>query len=144
MARMSTMSPHPNQHRNLILGAILGLAQFGLHFRDSDVTIITISLQQLHHGTSDYIILGQPLPTPSTTSNIPFTIIGNNVGTLPFVHKQDLHLWLEAVIPFYSVNQHHNHLSAPSPLLYELPECLSTIEQAIICYQGTAGDNWNG
>ena len=55
--------------------------------------------------------------------------------SLPFAHKQDLHLWLEAMIPLDSVNQHLNHPSASPPLLYELPELLSTIDQATLSYQ---------
>ena len=135
MTRLSTMSPHPNQHRHLIRDEILSLAQFVLHFRDTDELIIAITLQRLLHDTSNCTVYDQTLLTTSTTPNSPFTIIGNKTGQLSFAHKQDLHLWLEAVIPLYSMNQQHIHLSAPSPLLFELPELLSTIGQATICYQ---------
>ena len=128
MARLSTMSPHPKQHRNLLRDAIISLAQFGLHFRDTDEPIITISLQQLLHNTYNCTVLGQSLPTTCTSSSSSFIITGNRTGYLPFAHKQDLHLWLEDMIPLYSVNQHHHHLFAPSLLIYELSELISTID----------------
>ena len=129
------MSPHPNQHRNLIRDAIVSLAQFGLHFRDADEPILAISLQLLLHHTLEYTVLGQPNTLTGTTSNSPFTIKGNSTGHLPFAHKQDLHLRLDAMIQRYSMNQHLNHPSAPPLLLYKLPELLSTIDQATLCYQ---------
>ena len=39
------------------------------------------------------------------------------------------------MLPRYSVNQYLNHPSAPPPLLYEIPEILSTIDHATLCYQ---------
>ena len=39
------------------------------------------------------------------------------------------------MILLYSVNQQQIHLYAPLPLIYELPELLSTIDQAKLCYQ---------
>ena len=124
LSRLSTMSPHPNQHRNLIRNAIV-----------SDEPILAISLQLLLYYTSECTVLGQPNTLTGNTSNSPFTIKGNSTGHLPFAHKQDLHLWYEAMIPLYSINQHLNHPSEPPPLLYDHPELLSTINQATLCYQ---------
>ena len=79
------------QHRNLIRDTIVSLAQYGLHFQDTDEPVITNILQLLLREHPDYILLEQPHSNKYTDPNIPFTIVGNRLEHIPYTHNHDMH-----------------------------------------------------
>ena len=80
-----TSTPTPHQHRNLIRDAIVSLAEYGLHFRDEDEPVITITLQLLLYERLDRTLLGQPHSNKCTNSNstTPLLATGSNIHLTP-------------------------------------------------------------
>ena len=99
MERMSHMPSHPKHHNNLIRDAAISLAQYDLHFWDTDEPIIPLSHHILLNSTPDCTVLVHAITQQSTTSTSWFTITENRTGHILFAHNHDLHLWLEKMIP---------------------------------------------
>lgn len=95
LARLMVMGHTPQQHRNLIRDTIVSLAQYGLHFQDTDEPVITNILQLLLREHPGYILLEQPHSNKYTDPNIPFTIVGNRLEHIPYTHNHDMHQWLK-------------------------------------------------
>ena len=91
LARLAAMATQPNHHKKLIRDAIINLAQYGLHFRDTDQPNTFISLQLLLHTHTNRTLLEQPPSQPDTTSTSLFTITGDMEEHTPYSHNQDLH-----------------------------------------------------
>ena len=70
MERMSHMPPHPKHHNNLIRDAAISLAQYDLHFWDTDEPIIPISHHILLNNTPDCTVLVHAITQQSTTSTL--------------------------------------------------------------------------
>ena len=134
LARLAAMIPRPNDHKNLIRDAIISLAQFGLHLRDADQPITSISLQLLLHDQPDKTLLGQPSPKHATTSNSPFTITGDVEEHTPYSHNQDLHQWFDT-----HLIHTHRHMEydtiPPAPLLYDTDHLQATFVHATLIYK---------
>jgi len=94
LARLAAMIPTPSQNRNLIRDALISLAQYGLHYRDTDEPVITNTLQLLLHERTDKSLIGQPHTAKCCDSNNPFTITGNIQEHTPYSHNHELHQWL--------------------------------------------------
>ena len=95
LARLAAMIPQPNDHKNLIRDAIMSLAQHGIHFRDADQPLTSLSLQLLLHGHPARTLFGQPPAQHDTASTSPFAITGAFEEHTPYFHNQDLYQWLD-------------------------------------------------
>ena len=122
------MITQPNDHKNLIRDAIISLAQFGIHLRDADQPITSLSLQLLLHDQPDRTLLGQPPAQHDSTSTSPFTIIGDVEEHTPYSHNQDLHQWLDTHL--IHTTAHIKYDTVPPPCRSYTPP---TISKPLLC-----------
>ena len=128
------MVSQSNDHKNLIRDAIISFAQFGLHFRDADQPITSLSLQLLLHGHPDGTLLDQPSAQHKTTSNSPFTITGNVEEHTSYSHNQDLHQWLDTHLIHTPTYTKYDTIP-PAPLLYDIDHLQATVVRATLSYR---------
>ena len=134
LACLSAMTTRPNNRKNLIRDAIISLAQYGLHFRDIDKPVLTITLQLLLYDQYQHILLDQLFFNPLTILTSPFTITGDRNELIPYALNQNLHQWLDKKISDYTVDQHDNQPLLSPPSLYKVEELLTVIDQATLFY----------
>ena len=129
MAHLATIVPTPSHHRNLICDSIISLAQYRLHYRNTDEPIITNTLHLLLHERPDKSLLGQPHTIKCYDSNSPLTITDNLLEHTPYAHNHGLHQWLRVVLrhPFTDNGHHTVH---PPLLLYEVEKIGVTFARA--------------
>ena len=89
--RLVAMISQPNHHKNLIRDAIISLTPYGLHFRDADQPLTSLSLQLFLHYHPARTLLRQPPAQHDTASTRPFVITGDVEKHTPYSHNQDLH-----------------------------------------------------
>ena len=128
------MNNIPNQRHNLIHDDITSLAQYGLHYRDTDEPIITNTLPLLLNERPDRIFLGQPHTNRCVDLSIPFTIIGNIVEHIPYSHNHELHQWLKVATHPSNICL-DNDSRPPHTLMYEVEEIEAAATQASTSYQ---------
>ena len=134
LARLISMNTQPNQHHNLIRDDILSLVQYGIHFRNPDKPVLIITLQLLLHDLLQFTLLDQSLSHSPNINTSPFTITGDCHEHTPYAHNQDLHQWFDVQLSTDTVDQHDNQPLTPSPLLYEVEEFLTVVDEAMLSY----------
>ena len=118
----------------MIRDVIISLAQYGLHFRDADQPITSLSLQLLLHDHPACTLLGQPPAQHDTTSKSPFAITGDFEEHTPYSHNQDLHRWIDTLLLCPSAHTNYDPPPLPPPLLYDIDHLQSAVVRATLIY----------
>ena len=112
LARLVAMISQPNHHKNLIRDAIIGLTQYGLHLRDADQPLTSLSLQLfLNHPRSTT----QPQP-----DRLPLQEISRNTLLTPTIRTVINGSILTSYVPLLMLPTTHTPSASiqhrPSPI----------------------------
>ena len=123
--RLAAMIPRPNDHTNLSRNAIISLAQFGLHLRDADQLITSLSLYNYCSMTTpiEHSLVNHPRRTkPPQTARLPsqatsrYTLLTPTIrtctnGSIPTSYKHPV---------IRSMTPSPPHLSYTTPIISKL------------------------